>query len=349
MPESAQKFLIIRLSSIGDIVHALPAVSALGDTFPAAEIHWVVETRHAGLLEGNRYIHRVIQLDTLGWRGSLTSRSTLAAIWRSIATLRETGYDAAIDFQGLYKSALIAWLSRARERVGFAEARLREPVAGVFYTTRLAAREATHVVELNLALVEHLGVPRIARTRWQFPLPSCPEDEEYIRAQLRAHSVGDFIIINPGGGWQSKCWAPENFAGLIRQLASQLSCEFVLTGSPAEEPLIVRILQDADVPQARYIPSTITQFIALARQARLFVGGDTGPLHLAAAVGTPIVAIYGPTDPARNGPFSPHDITLWNRGPIDYTRRAVKAGYIPGIPVESVVAGVRERLARANG
>lgn len=349
MPPSPRKFLVIRLGSIGDIVHALPAVSALGENFPQAQIHWAIETRHACLLEGNRYIQRVIQLDTLGWRRNLTSRPTLQSIRQGIATLREAEYDAAIDFQGLYKSALIAWLSRARARVGFEASRLREPVAGALYTAQVAARERTHVIELNLALVEHLGVPRIDHARWQFPLPSHPEDEEYVRGQLAAHNVRDFIIVNPGGGWQSKCWAPENYARLIRQLASQLPWEFILTGSPAEEQLLAGIMQESDTPQAKFIRSTITQFITLARLAKLFVGGDSGPLHLAAAVGTPIVAIYGPTDPARNGPISPHDITLWNRGRIDYTRRAVSAGYISGITVESVAAAVCQRLARTDG
>jgi lipopolysaccharide heptosyltransferase I len=349
MPESAQKFLIIRLSSIGDIVHALPAVAALGEAYPQAEIHWVVETRHARLLEGNRFVHRVIPIDTLGWRKNLTSRSTMQEVRRGIGTLRETHYAATIDFQGLYKSALIAWLSRARERVGFAEFRLREPAAGVFYTARIAARELTHVIELNLALVEHLGVPRLDRARWQFPLPASDADEEYVGGQLRAHNVQDFVIINPGGGWQSKCWAPEDYAQLIRQYSNEFQGDFVLTGSPAEAPVIERIIQESGVARARYLPSTITQFIALARRAKLLVGGDTGPLHLAAAVGTPIVAIYGPTDPGRNGPLAPHNITLWNHGPIDYTRRAAKAGFIAGISVDSVLAALRQRLARING
>jgi len=349
MLESAQKFLIIRLSSIGDIVHALPAVAALGEAYPRAEIHWVIEARYSQLLEKNPFVHRLIALDTLGWRKALTAPPTWKAIRRGLGLLRETLYDAAIDFQGLYKSAFIAWLSRARERVGFAEARLREPVAAVFYTARVSARERAHVVELNLALAEHLGAPHLDRGQWQFPLPRSDADEAYVRSQLAAHEAQDFIVLNPGGGWQSKCWAPENYARLIQMYSAEFPGMFFLTGSPAEEPLIAHIIQDSKTQRARYFPSTITQFIALVRRGRLFVGGDTGPLHLAAAVGTPIVALYGPTDPARNGPFSPLDIALWNRGPIDYTRRAVDAGYITGMTVESVVAAIRRRLARTHG
>jgi lipopolysaccharide heptosyltransferase I len=301
MTDPAQRFLIVRLSSIGDIVHALPAAAALAETFPQAQIHWVVEKRHALLLEGNPYLDRVVVLDTLEWRKHLTSSATWREIGKGVSDLRRTLYDAAFDFQGLWKSAVVAWISRAQERIGFADRWLREPGAGVLYTQLVSPREHLHVVEENLALVERLG----ARTgRWQFPLPWNDEDDAYVDQQLAALGAGDFIIINPGGGWRSKCWSPENYAVLIQQLAGAQPEHVLLTGSPSEEPLIGEILQNAGSQHAHYVPTTLVQFIALARRARLFVGGDTGPLHLAAAVSTPIVGIYGPTDPIRNGPLT---------------------------------------------
>lgn len=349
MPDSSPRFLVIRLSSIGDIVHALPAVAALGETFPQAEIHWVVETRHAGLLEGNPFVHRLVRLDTLGWRRKLASLHTIESIVRGVAALRQVKYDAAVDLQGLYKSALIAWLSRSRARLGLAENWLREPAAGVLYTERVAPRASSHVIEMNLALVERLGVRPVARERWQFPLPCNKVDDQYVAQVLAFSSSDDFLVINPGGGWKTKCWASENYADLIRLLAGELSGNFFLTGSTEEEPLIREIIQKAGSTRVKHFPSTITQFIALVRRAKLFLGGDTGPLHMAAAARTPIVALYGPTDPARNGPFSPADITLWNRSPIDYTRRTPQAGYLAGISVESVRAAIHDRLARAHG
>ncbi len=344
MSDPARKFLIIRLSSLGDIVHALPAVSTLGRTYPQAEIHWIVEARHAGLLQGNPYIHRVISIDTFKWRKRLASFATLGEIRREVRQLHENHYDEAIDFQGLYKSALIGWLSRARERIGFAESRLREPAAAHFYSERVSARAVEHIIDLNFALLETLGVQRPDRADWEFPLPSSREDVAYVEKALAASGTKDFMILNPGGGWQSKCWPPENFAELIRSCSRDLDVNFLLTGSPAEEPIIQRITQQAGVARARYFPSTVNQFIALARRARLMVGGDTGPMHLAAAVRTPIVALFGPTDPARNGPFSPEDITLWNGSRIDYTRRAAKAGYLEGISPATVAAAIRRRL-----
>lgn len=346
MTDSRQRFLIVRLSSIGDIVHALPAVAALGETFPQAEIHWAVESRHALLLEGNPYLHRVLNLDTLGWRQRLTAGPTWREIRCGVESLREYRYDAAIDFQGLWKSALIGWLSGAPERVGFEEHWLREPGAAVLYTKQVSPRGRRHVIEMNLALVEQLGAHT---SHWQFPLPWTDTDDAYVDTQLAALNAKGFIILNPGGGWRSKCWSPENYAGLLRRLEECRHEQVILTGSGGEEKLISAILQSASVTGAHYLPTTLVQFIALARRARLFVGGDTGPLHLAAAVGTPLVGIYGPTDPARNGPFAKDDIALSNLGPVDHTRREPDPPYLAGISVDSVLAAIEARLARGHG
>jgi lipopolysaccharide heptosyltransferase I len=346
MTDSRQRFLIVRLSSIGDIVHTLPAVAALSTTFPQAEIHWAVESRHALLLDGNPHVHRVVELDTLGWRKRLTSASTLREIRGELSALRACEYDAAIDFQGLWKSSVVALLSGAPQRIGFEREWLREPTAAVLYTQRVRPGERQHVIEMNLSLVRRLGAQALP---WQFPLPRADADDAYVEGQLAALDLKDFIVMNPGGGWRSKCWAPENYAELIRRLEDSISGGIVLTGSRDEEKLIGEILDAARIRRAVYMPTTLIHLIALVRRARLFIGGDTGPLHLAAAVGTPIVGIYGPTDPARNGPFHPDDIALSNQGPIDHTRRGANPAYLPGISVDSVMAAVTERLARVHG
>jgi len=341
--DSQPRFLVIRLSSLGDIVHALPAVAALGQSFPQAEIHWLVETRYAPLLAGNPYVQRIIPLDTLSWRGGLPSFSTVEEMVNTLRGLRRIAYEAAVDFQGLWKSAFIALLSNAKERIGLAGPWLREPNAAVLYTQRVSATGRQHVVEESVALVEHLGA-RVGP--WQFPLPHTPEADQYVDAQLARLGARDFMIVNPGGGWKTKRWAPENYALLLRQLESWFAGKILLTGSPEEYELISGILKSAGTKQAFYFPSSIVQFIALARRAKLVLGGDTGPVHLAAALGTPLVAIHGPTDPARNGPFNKADIALYNRAPVNHSRREAKATYIQGISVESVRAALQERLAR---
>jgi ADP-heptose:LPS heptosyltransferase len=259
--------------------------------------------------------------------------------------LRATPYDFAIDFQGLWKSAAIAWASHAQHRVGFGPACLREPGAAMLYTMQVTPAPGQHVIAANLALVERLGV---RAERWQFPLPRTAVDDAYVETALGDLPTRRFVIVNPGGGWRAKCWAPENYAQLIRRIEGELGMPALLTGSPQECPLIFGILDQAGAKRSRYFPATLVQFLALARRAALFISGDTGPLHLAAAVGTPIVGIFGPTDPARNGPFARDDIGLSNQGPINHTRRAVNASYISDVPVDAVLAAVRQRLERVH-
>jgi lipopolysaccharide heptosyltransferase I len=339
------RLLVIRLSSIGDIVHTLPAVAALGRSFPQAEIHWLVESRYAPLLEGNPHLRRVIQVDTLSWRGRVPRARIVVEMVKAARELRAAAYDAALDFQGLWKSALLALLTGARHRVGLAEPWLRERSAAVLYTERVPALGRQHVIEQRLALVEHLGA-RVGV--WQFPLPCDAAAEQYVETQLSRLEARDFMIVNPGGGWKAKRWSPENYALLLRHFEPRFSARILLTGSPEDSAMIAGILSRAETRRAVYFPANLIQFIALARRARLFLGGDTGPLHLAAAVGTPLVAIHGPTDPARNGPFNKQDIALYNGSPVNHTRRGSRATFIPGISVESVQAAIEERLARVN-
>lgn len=343
MDESQKRLLVIRLSSIGDIVHALPAVAALGEALPGAEVTWAVEARYACLLEGNPYVQHILKIDTLGWRGRFSSRTTIQEMKLAFSALRNPHFDVAIDFQGLIKSGIIAWASRAPQRVGFAGRWLREPMAGVFYTAHVTRQAWRHIIEANLGLAEHLGA---TATKWQFPLPRKPEDEEYAKEQLKKIGGGPFILVNPGGGWHSKRWAPSNYAALIKKLEPEFSGEIVLTGSPAEAPLIQEILEAARCRRARYLAASITQYIALARLSSLFIGGDTGPMHLAAAVGAPVVALYGPTDPVRNGPFPKRNIVLVGRSEKASRRR--QPGFLEGIEVDQVMRAIRLRLESAN-
>jgi lipopolysaccharide heptosyltransferase I len=350
MPDSRQRFLVVRLSSIGDIVHTLPAVAALGRAHPQAEIHWVVEERFSDLLRGNPFVSRVIKLDTLGWRKNPTSGSTISEIMQSFEAIREYPYDAAIDFQGLMKSAIFARLSHSRQRIGLARGWLREPLASLLYTQRVSPKNCTHIIQINLSLVEPLGAKA---SEWEFPLPDQPADREAVRAELQRLGTKEFIIVNPGGGWKSKRWSPANYAGLIAALAGQMPFDFLVTGSPKEENVAREIITGAGVPQAKWFPSSLVQFIALSREAKLLIGGDTGPLHLAAAVGTPIVALFNAADsrntPQRNGPFNPADIILCGPRQAKPARHDKDLNYLEGVSVESVVKAARQRLGTANG
>lgn len=348
----AMHFLIIRLSSIGDIVHALPAASALARTFPDAEVDWVVESRYATLLEGNPCVKRVVKLDTLGWRNNLSSSAVIERIARGVAQLREENYDATLDLQGLIKSAIISKLARSQRRLGFAENWLREPAAGIFYDERVSPRHRRHIIGINLSMAEHLGATNPGPEAWEFPLPRNEADDAYVQKQLADFAAKEFMVMNPGGGWQAKRWAPAQYAELIRNLETEFEGKVLLTGSPVEESMIQEILKLANSRQAHYFPSTLVQFIALVRRAKLFLSGDTGPMHLAAAVRTPIVAIFDATDrlntPERNGPFIPADITLSNGGPRPSPLETNAPRYIEGITTEAALAAIRERMVRAH-
>lgn len=350
MPESRQRFLVVRLSSIGDIVHTLPAVAALGRAHPQAEIHWVVEDRFAELLTGNPFISRLIKLDTLGWRKDPTSGSVMAEIMQGFQALREYHFDAAIDFQGLIKSAIFARLSHSGKRIGLSRAFLREPLAALLYTQRVSPKDRTHIIEINLSLVEPLGA---RPSGWEFPLPDRPADREAVRAELQRLGTKDFIIINPGGGWKSKRWPPEHYAEAVAALAGRVALDFLITGPPEEENVAREIIARARTPRAKWFPSTLLRFIALAREARLLIGGDTGPLHLAAAVGTPIVAIFNAADsrntPRRNGPFNPADIILCGPRPAGRGSQSRDLNFLEGVGVGSVVNAALQRLGTENG
>lgn len=348
--EAGLNFLVIRLSSIGDIVHTLPAVAALGRSFPQAEISWLVEKRYASLLAGNPYVSRVLEVDTLSWRKRPFPVSFIGPLRDAWRTIRERPYSSTIDFQGLIKTGIFSFAARSQRRLGFAGPWLREPGAGVFYTQHVPADGRQHIVELNLALVEYAGAKAGA---WEFPLPSNDVDDATVVQQLASSGVGDFILISPGGGWKAKRWPPESYAALISRLAKEFQLDILLTGSPDERECIQAIIESAATSRARYFPANLVQYISLARRARLLIGGDTGPLHLAAAAGTPLVAIFDATDPRntpeRNGPFNSADITVIDPKAVRGQRASKTRDFLRGIPVEAVFDATRERWKRAYG
>jgi heptosyltransferase I len=306
-----RRILLIKLGSIGDVVHTLPALTDLKASFPEAEVDWLVETKSRSILEGNRQIHEVIEADTQRWR-QRRDIASLREIWRVVSKLRARKYDLAFDFQGLWKSAAFGYFSGARQLIGFDRRALKEPGSELFYDTKIQPRpEATHVVDLYKELLHGVGV--VSRPH-VFDLHVGVEDERYIAEQLALRSLDDFVILNPGGGWETKTWPPENYA-LLHGKLTETGLKSVVTWGPGEEALAQWVCDACPEPRPATFPTTIPQLTALLRRAKLFIGGDTGPLHIAAACRTPIVGIFGPTDPLRNGPFSPADIVVSHRVP----------------------------------
>jgi len=333
------RFLLVRLGSMGDIIHALPAVAALREAFPRARIDWVVESKWTPLLQGNPDVDEVVPLD----------RSSLSGMSTCVRRLRAARYTCALDFQGLYKSAMLAALAGARERVGFERGYLREGGAAFFYTKRIAPVGA-HVVEHNLALAEAVGAGKAAA---RFPIHVSPEADAAVEKQLGTRGVREFFVLSPGGGWLSKCWPAERYGHLHRRLLSLpafADWNSVVNFGPREKKLAEAVRLVAGEPAPVLLPLDLPQMMALIRRAKLFVGGDSGPLHLAVALRTPVVGLYGPTDPARNGPYGTSDVVVRNAQPEEttYKRGDAPAPSMLSITVEQVVTAVGKRLGVAT-
>ncbi len=317
--EGQARLLIVRLGSMGDIIHTLPAVAMLRRAFPGATIGWAVERRWAALLSSDAalagprsaekpLVDIVHTVDTLAWRAALLSGETWREFRDALGSVREMRYDIAIDFQGAWKSAILAQLSRVPRRVGFRQP--REKPATLFYTQQVPAR-GRHIVEQNISLAEELcgpGQSPAPQEQACFPLPRDPVAEGAIEQQLRSHGLPSFAIVNPGAGWGAKCWPAERYAEVVRALAVH-GLRAIVNFGPGEEQLAGEVDRAAN-GAAIAMPATVSELIALCRCARICVGGDTGPVHLAAALGVPVVALFGPTDPARNGPYSDRAIVL---------------------------------------
>lgn len=343
------RLLVVKLSAIGDVVHTLPAVSLLRASLPDAHIGWVVERRASAILAGSPVIDSLIELDTRGWRKALHRGDTRAAIASALGIIRSR-FDIAIDFQGLLKSGLVTALSKAPTRIGFETRELREPASRVFLTEQVSTASLSHVIEKNLALAKaalnSVGVASLPNG-FRFPIHIDEPDQQYAR-QIQERIGRPYAILNPGGGWPTKLWRDRNFAELADLLWERYGVASIITYGPGEEQLAQSVIAFVKESPALLVPSTLKQFVALARGAALFVGGDTGPLHLAAAAGTPVVGLYGPTLSQRNGPFHAAGVTLerdlWCRTACH--RRACWHWQCMKIDVEEVSRVIAARLSR---
>ncbi|MEO6212788.1 MAG: glycosyltransferase family 9 protein [Vicinamibacterales bacterium] len=331
--------LIVRLGALGDIVHAVPAAAALRRAFPDARIDWLVDARHRELLTLVPVIDRIVALE----------RSSIGGWLDAARQLRPARYDAALDLQGLLKSAVLARASGAKRVVGFSIWHLREKTASPFYSeaidTTTTGALSGHVIRKNLRLLRAFD---IEDERIEFPLsPVRSAAAEAVREQAAGAPVA---LINPGAAWPNKRWSAERFgeaAVFLRDVRGYAS--FVLWG-PGEEGL-ARAVADASDHAARVAPATrLPDLVELCRGASLMVSGDTGPLHIAAAVGTPIVSLFGPTDPNRNGPWIEADIAISRHASCacHYERRCHRPDWcLNSISVAEVTAAIQVRTQNA--
>jgi heptosyltransferase-1 len=289
------KILLVRLGAMGDLIHALPAAAALRRAFPQARIDWAVDTRHRELLDLVPIIDRRIAINTS------SARSLLDAV----GELRKTRYDVALDLQGLLKSAVLARVTGAARVVGFETPLLRERLAGLFYT-ETGGVAAEHVIKKNLSLLKVLGVQH---AQIEFPLEiRKPEIAAAARQRLGIRESDPFALINPGAAWPNKRWPTVYFAEVAASLKTRYGLPSIVLWGPGEERLAQDVVDAAQGAAAVSPQTMLAELVSLTKAARVMVSGDTGPLHVAGAVGTPLVGIYGPTSPERNGPWDSSDV-----------------------------------------
>lgn len=291
------KILIVRLGALGDIIHVLPAVAALRETWPDARIDWLVDARHREVLDLVPVIDEAVALP-----------SSFSARLRTIGELRRRRYEFAIDLQGLLKSAVLARAAGARRAVGFKAAELRERLAAVFYTETHDTSAATHVVWKNLMLVGAVGArDGVPRFPVRVPTSSVPAAA---RSMVGVGENAPLALLNPAAAWPNKRWPPERFGGVAAALRDRHGLPSIVVWGPGEERLAQAAAASSHGAAHVAPPTSIHDLVALTASAALVVSGDTGPLHIAVALGRPVVAIQGPTSPARNGPLDEDDAAV---------------------------------------
>jgi heptosyltransferase I len=332
------RILIVRLSAIGDVLHGMPVLNALRVALPEAFLAWVVEGRAAQLLRGHKALDELVEVP----RGWLKSPRAVLELRRR---LRGLGFDVAIDLQGLSKSAIAARLSAAPRRIGFDGVDGRE-ISRWLNNERVAATR-THVVDRNLELLGRLGISHPAVC---FDLVDATPTSAAVDKMLLALLPGEnFAVINPGAGWPSKLWPAERYGAVARHLGQARGLRSMVVWAGDQERAWAEEIVAGSRGCAALAPSTsLAELAALVRRAVLFVGSDTGPLHLAAAVGTPCVAMFGPSPGERNGPYGTAHVTLQKVRLTGSSkeRRTANGDAMAAISIDDVCAACEEILDR---
>ncbi|HEX7140181.1 MAG TPA: glycosyltransferase family 9 protein [Vicinamibacterales bacterium] len=343
-----QRVLIVRLGALGDIVHAIPVAAALRRAHPAVRIDWLVSAKHREILDLVPVIDRRLVIN------DRSRASGGATLWAAVGELRRQRYDVAIDLQGLIKSALLARSSGAARVLGFSSSYARESMARLFYTDAYDGgrgglfdpRETRHVVAINLQLLGLLG---IGPGPPEFPI----DQVDSVAARRAADATGGrYALLNPGAAWPNKRWPPDRLGAVAAALRDRHGLKSVVLWGPGEEPLARETVAGSSGSAVATQATTIADVVALARGAAVMVSGDTGPTHVASAVGAPIVGIYGPTRPVRNGPMAPADLSV-SRDSVcqcHHLRRCkLDRMCLLDIEVAEVVSAVERRLATGRG
>lgn len=346
MSEPAKKILIIKPSALGDLIQVLPTLAALRKTWPDAQIKWLVRTEFAPLIEGHPYLDDVILFNRkyLGkaWKNPKAFKALLSLIKR----LRGEKFDIVLDFQGLFRTAGLAFLSGCRQRIGPAKTR---ECAHLLYTNRVKQdMECIHLVDYYLEIAKQAGAKCEGI---EFTLPRHPEAVAAVRKLLNANSITNknYGVLVPGSAHADKCWPTERFAGLADKLNEKYGLSFVASGTAGERSLAEAIIDKAQTPVVNLTGKTsIPELVELMRGAKLVISNDTGPGHIAVALGVSLVMIFGRSNPARVAPYGRENCVA----SIDFNSRGFNADspdpchHVNNITVEEVYAKASVQLEK---
>ena len=340
------RILVVKLSAIGDIVHALPAVAAIRRHLPEAHISWVVEQRSAEILRGCDVIDELIEIDTRSMRGGRVIEEILLDMSKQAKLVRQNKYDVAIDMQGLIKSAVIGKISGAKRRWGFSRSGLREPAGRFLLTDTVRTPPEMHVIRKNLHLAAGAFGFEYDDTRLDFPITSYAEHAAEADAIIE-RSGDRFAILNPGGGWVTKLWHAEKFGMLADRIYEATGMTSVVATGPNEAELAQRAAAASKSGKVILAEPSLKGFYELAKRSAVYIGGDTGPTHIAVAAAAPVVGIFGPTEWWRNGSLALGDICVERTDidcRVDCHRRTCDKWICMDITVDEVFAAVMSRL-----
>lgn len=341
--------LIVKLSAIGDVIHTLPSLAALRKHYPDAHITWVIEEAASDLITDHPHLDCVLVSRRKGWIGDLQGgriSSAVKEIKTFLSALRARPYDLVIDFHGLFKSAVIVLLSGGKRKLGYDS--LQE-LSGLSYNEKIPEDMGKHAVDRYLDFARHLGAHPDTP---EFIIPIQEENESRVKTFLRGNRIGrndPFVAVSPQALWETKLWSDQKFAQLSERIIQELNIPVVFTGgAPGEIEGIQSFMTPPSVNLAGQ--TTLRDLACLFRAASLLITTDSGPMHLAAAMGTPVVALFGPTDPARTGPYANGHSVIRMDLPCSpcFFKTCETRLCMQGITVEGVFQAVRKKLGEIS-
>lgn len=327
------KILIVKPSSLGDVVHSLPVLNALSACFPEAKIHWVIARGFEGLLEGHPMIHKLWVIKKDAWKKIRNARHTIQEARLLFKQLKQERYDLVIDLQGLLRSGLITSATGSPARIGFREAR---EGSRVFYTDTVEGGKNIHAVDRYLKIARYLGCDTL---EIRFPFPLLEQTSSF---SPHPSSLGDYAVLVPGARWKTKRWPAAQFG----RLASLLSIKTIIVGSKSDIDISDQIVSLSNGKAVSFAGKTeLVDLIDIMRKAQFVVSNDSGPMHIAAGLGIPVIAVFGPTDPARTGPYGEGHTVIRSNTPCApcFRRSCDDVKCMSGIPADQVFEIIRSK------